>query len=195
MFLKKYRTALAEKNLVVNQANEEPNAFINGQSAYSNYRFGLSAMDKVGCGIIGIYNVLRLLGSPERFTDLIREFETNSTETIPFGFFGINPFSMKKYFEAHHIPYSKIRGISDLDQQKKEGGVYLLTFWNNAQNWFKGAHTVALCYTEERFVVYNRTNSGREPVEYTNTADVIGNGLLICGYQLYGDFYDGEELV
>lgn len=195
MFLKKYRTALAEKNLAANQANEEPNALINGQSAFANYRFGLSTMDKVGCGIIGIYNVLRLLGRPENFTDLIREFETNSTETIPFGFFGINPFSMKKYFEAHNILYSKIRRISDLENCKSEGSVYLLTFWNNAKNWFKGAHTVALCYTDGRFVVYNCTNSMSEPVGYTNAADVIGKGLLIRGYQLYGDFSDAEDLV
>lgn len=67
MFLKKYRTALAEQNLAVNRANTEPDRFISGQSAYSNYRFGLSTMDKVGCGIIGVYNALRLLERPENY--------------------------------------------------------------------------------------------------------------------------------
>lgn len=195
MFLRKYRTTVAEQNLAANLQNHEPDSMINGQSAYSSYTFGLSTLDRVGCGIIAIYNALRLLGSPEKLTDLIREFETNSTETIPFGFFGINPFSMKKYFEAQYIPHSKIYRMKALDKQKEEGSVYLLTFWNDAKHLTKGAHTVALCYTDGRYVIFNRTNGSREPAVFENAHDIIGNGLLICGYRLYGEFYDGEDLV
>ena len=195
MFLRKYRTTVAERNHAANQKNGEPNDMMNGQSSYSNYRFGLSFLDRVGCGIIAIYNALRLLGRPEKLTDLIREFETNATETIPFGFFGINPFSMKKYFKAQYIPYIKIHRMRDFKKHQEEGGVYLLTFWNDAKHWTKGAHSVALCYTDGRFIVYNRTNSNSEPMEFENAADVIGSGLLICGYRLYGAFYDAEDWV
>jgi hypothetical protein len=185
---------LANNNYASNQKNSDPAGIINGQADFLNYRFGLFSLDEVGCGIIAIYNVLHLLGMPKKLTDLIREFETNSTETVPFGILGINPFSIKKYFKHQRIPYSKICRMKDLDKQKEEGGVYLLTFWNDAKHLTKGAHTVALCYTGGRFVVYNRTNGSRETAEFENAIDIIGNGLLIRGYRLYGEFHDEENL-
>lgn len=188
MLLKKYRTSVAEKNYAANQKNTEPKDFINGQSAYSAYHFGLSTMDKVGCGIIAVYNALRLLGEPVKFADLIREFETNSTETISFGFFGINPFAMKKYFQMHSIPYSKLRSIEELEKTKESGGIYILTFWNDAKKLTQGAHTVALCYREGKFTVYNRTNRGIQAAECSTAAEIVGNGRLIRGYQLYEAF-------
>ena len=195
MIIKKCRLMLANNNYATNQKNSDPAGIINGQANFFNYRFGLFSLDEVGCGIIAIYNVLHLLGRPQKLTDLIREFETNSTETILFGLLGINPFSLKKYFKHQRIPYSKIRRMKDLNKLNKENSVYLLTFWNDAKHLTKGAHTVALCYTDGRYVVFNRTNGSREPAEYENAYDIIGNGLLICGYRLYGEFYDGEDLV
>lgn len=192
MFLKKYRTTVAEQNYSVNQHNSETDQMINGQSAYSNYLFGLTTLDRVGCGIIAVYNALRLLGRREKLTDLIREFETNSTETVPFGFFGINPFSMRKYFEAHQIPYRKIFRVKGFDKAKEENGVFVMTFWNDSKNLMKGAHTVAFCYTNDQFVVYNRTNSNSESVKFENVVDIMGNGRLICGYRLYGTLNYGE---
>lgn len=185
MLFSKYRRKVAEKNLSKNRQNREPDEMINGQNEFTAYSFGLSTLDKVGCGIIAIYNVLRLLGRTVQFSDLIYEFELNCTETIPFGFFGINPFLMKKYFDAHQISYSEIHRMNTLESLKEEGGIYLLTFWNDARKWTKGAHTVALSYTGGKYVVYNRTNSGKGTMEFVNTHDIVGNGLLIRGYRLY----------
>ncbi len=193
MIFKKYRTLVAEKNYICNQKNSDPDRMINGQNAYSNYRFGLSTLNRVGCGIIAVYNALRMLNCPIVLSELIREFETNSTETVPFGFFGINPFSMKKFFEAHAIPYTKIQCIQELMKFSEEGGIYLLTFWNDAKKLTQGAHTVTLFYTQGRFTVYNRTNNSSQAAEFAAAADIIGNGKLIRGYQLYSNFYEERE--
>lgn len=184
MFLKKFRTKTAEKNLAVNKKNIEPEGMINGQGELSDYRFGLSTMDKVGCGIIAIYNALRLLGREEGFTELIREFETNSTETIPFGFFGINSFSMTKFFKARSISYTKLHSINDIVRHTEEGGIYIFTFFNNRKKLTEGAHTVALQYSDGFYTVYNLTNGRKEPVSFTDAAEIIGDGLLILGYRL-----------
>lgn len=192
MFLKKYRTTVAEQNYSVNQHNSETDQMINGQSAYSNYLFGLTTLDRVGCGIIAVYNALRLLGRPKKLTNLIREFETNNTETIPFGFFGINPFSMRKYYEAHQIPYRKIFRVKEFDKAKEENGVFVMTFWNDSKNLMKGAHTVTFCCINNQFDVFNRTNGNSESVKFDNAGDIIGNGRLICGYRLYETFHAGE---
>lgn len=193
MLFKKQRISIAEKNYAVNQSNPEPDDMINGQGALTGYRFGLCTLDRVGCGIIAVYNALRLLKTPVKFIDLIREFETNSTETIPFGFFGINPFSMKKYFETHFIAYSIFHRIAWLEKMKDNGGVYVLTYWNDAKKLTKGAHTVAVLYINGKFAVFNLTNNKKDVALYDTAAEIIDDGLLIRGYQLYGAFYEGES--
>lgn len=193
MLFKKQRISIAEKNYAVNQSNPEPGDMINGQGTLTGYRFGLCTLDRVGCGIIAVYNALRLLKTPVKFIDLIREFETNFTETIPFGFFGINPFSMKKYFEAHFIAYSVFHSIAWLEKMKDNGGVYVLTYLNDAKKLTKGAHTVAVQFINGKFVVYNLTNNKKEASIFDTAAEIIDDGMLIRGYQLYKEFYEEEE--
>lgn len=188
MLFEKCRTKVADKNYVVNKAIEEPDGFINGQALFSTYRFGFCTLDEVGCGIIAIYNMLRMFGTPQKLADLIREFETNSTETVPFGFWGINPYSLKKYFNKYYIPYSKINRISQLDKMKSDGGIYLLTYWNNAKKLTAGAHTVALCCIDNEYVVFNLSNRKTSVSKFKNAADIIGNGKLIRGYQVHKEF-------
>ncbi len=193
MIFKKYRTKVAEQNFATNLLQAHPSGMINGQAAYSGYRFGLTTLDRTGCGIIAIYNTLHLLECPEKLPLLIRIFETNSTETVPFGFWGINPFSMKKFFSDCNLNFTKIRRIRNLDTCKTEGGVYMLTFWNHAKNWVNGAHTVAVQYRNGQFWVYNRFNSVSEATVYSKAVDILQDGLLICGYCLTGKGDCGGE--
>lgn len=195
MLFKKYRELIADKNYAVNTAIEEPNRFINGQALFSTYRFGFCTLDEVGCGIIAIYNMLRMFGTPQKLADLIREFETNSTETVPFGFWGINPYSLKKYFNKYCIPYSKINRISKLDKMKIEGGIYLLTYWNNAKKLIAGAHTVALCCIDNEYVVFNLSNRRTSVSKFKNAADIIDDGKLIRGYLVHEELCCDKSMI
>lgn len=185
MLFKKHRHSIAERNYRENQTLENHVAIINGQGRFDKYRFGLSSINRVGCGIIAIHNSLCLLEEKSDFTNLIREFETNKTETIPFGFWGINPFSMKKFFDTHSISYKKIYSSSSLEKEIAEGGIYVITFWNDKKRISSGAHSVALNYINGKFRVFNSGNYKTDYSECSTVKEILGNGFYIHGYRLF----------
>ena len=140
----KNRKKLAFENYENNQSQADPKKLINGQGVYSNFRFGLCTLDNVGCGVIAFYNILRLLKENVKLSDLILEMETNKTETVPYGFFGINPFRMKKMFSLYSICFESFFNPKRLTESREDGKLYFITFWNDPKNWFRGAHTVAV---------------------------------------------------
>lgn len=185
MILKNIRKRIALKNYENNKCQTSPKKLINGQGEYSHFRFGLCTLDRVGCGIIAFYNILRLLKESVKFEDLILEMETNRTETIPFGFFGINPFCMKKMFSSYGICFERFFSLSRLEKTREDGTIFLLTFWNDPKNWFRGAHTVAVRDRKTFFEVYNRNNQRKTVAKITDVSNICGNKALICGYRLW----------
>jgi hypothetical protein len=116
----KNRKKLAFENYENNQIQADPNKLINGQGVYSNFRFGLCTLDNVGCGVIAFYNILRLLKENVKLSDLILEMETNKTETVPYGFFGINPFRMKKMFSLYSICFERFFNPKRLTESRED---------------------------------------------------------------------------
>ena len=135
--------------------------------------------------IIAFYNILRLLKENVKFEDLILEMETNRTETIPFGFFAINPFCVKKMFSSYGICFERFFSLSRLEKTREDGTIFLLTFWNDPKNWFRGAHTVAVRDRKTFFEVYNRNNQRKTVAKITDVSNICGNKALICGYRLW----------
>lgn len=175
------RSRIGNRNYENNSRLDQPNGFVFGQAILNQFRFGLTTMNKVGCGIVAAYNMLRLTGQPTAMSELILEFETNLTETIPFGFFGINPFSMKKFFTAHNISYCILSG-DNIEKCREEGGVYIFAFWIDAKNPFKGAHYVTAHFRNGKFEVYNLYNNSTGIRERVTVSEIIGDGRLIRGF-------------
>lgn len=107
MILRNNRKRLALDNYENNRNQTDPNKLINGRDEYSRFRFGLCTLDRVGCGVIAFYNILRLLKENIKFSELIFEMEINRMETIPYGFWGINPFRLKKMFSSYEICFER----------------------------------------------------------------------------------------
>lgn len=187
----KIRSKIGNRNYLENKKLEHPNGYLYGQASLRGDRFGLTTMDKVGCGIVAAYNALKLLGQPTPIAELILEFETNGTETIPFGFFGINPYSLQKFFFAHHISFYVLTS-ENAEKCREEGAVYIFTFWLNAKNPFKGAHHVAAQYREGKYEVYNRYNNSTDVSRADSVAKIIGKGRFIRGYSLISIDENGE---
>lgn len=185
MILKNIRKSIALKNHEHNRNQIDPKKMINGQGEYSNFRFGLCTLDGVGCGIIAFYNVLRLLKKGVKLSDLVLEMETNRTETIPFGFFGINPFCMKKMFYSYGICFERFFKPKRLGEARDDGKVFLITFWNDPKNWFHGAHTVAVRDRKTYYEVYNKTNQRKTAAKINDISEICGKRSLICGYRLW----------
>lgn len=185
MLLNKLRNEIAVDNYENNREQAEPSKTINGQGAYSHLKFGCCTLDKVGCGVIAFYNVLRILRKRVCLADLILEMETNGTETIPFGFFGINPFRMKKVFSSYDICWERLFDPCICNEDRKDGAIYLVTFWNDPKNWFRGAHTVAVRDRKDYFEIYNKTNHLKTVAKVSELSQVCGKKALICGYRLF----------
>ena len=185
MILKNIRKRIALDNYENNSQQGDPKKLINGQEAFSHFRFGICTLDRVGCGVIAFYNILRLLKKSVKLPDLILEMETNRTETVPFGFFGINPFRMKKMFSSYGIRFERFFKPKRLVENRENGNIFLITSWNDPKNWFRGAHTIAVRDRKTYFEVYNKTNQRKSVARITDVSEICGKSSLICGYRLW----------
>lgn len=182
----KFRSKIGNRNYEHNRNFEQPKGFLFGQAVLNCFRFGLTTMDKVGCGIVAAYNALRLLGQPAALPELILEFETNGTETIPFGFLGINPFSLNKFFTAHNTSYCILSG-KNVEKCREEGGVYIFVFFLDAKNPFEGAHYVTAQFRNGEFEVYNLYNNCTGILKRKTVSEIVENGRLIRGFLITSD--------
>ena len=123
MILRNNRKRLALENYENNRNQTDPNKLINGRDEYSRFRFGLCTLDRVGCGVIAFYNILRLLKENIKFSELIFEMEINRMETIPYGFWGINPFRLKKMFSSYEICFERFFYPKHLTETREDGNI------------------------------------------------------------------------
>lgn len=155
--------------------------FINGQGtgSVSVCRYGLFPMSYNGCEIIAVYNLCLLLGTPRPLCEIAREIYPYGS--LVCGVFGTHPYALKRYFKAGGLPVHMIKDYYMFCKKFADKKYGILSFWN-ADNIFKGLHTVCVENTPEGLKVYNRSNKKTEPVIYSSIDDYMDFGRFICGY-------------
>lgn len=185
---KAYLLIDASANLSHNLKQTEPTSYINGQSYYSNWKFGLWTVDQNGCGVIAAYNVLHGLGHHRKFAQVIYDFD-KSSGALALGFFGADPSHFKAYFNTfglkctRYYTYSALQsGISNANV----GDMFLVCAWNGAP--WEGAHYVAARVVKNNgkkvIEVFNRSNHDKTSKEFANFDDDIIGGELITAYKV-----------
>ena len=90
-------------------ADSEEHSFIFGQGELKGKRLYAAKAELTACEVISVYNALIYLGHPRRFEQVKREFFRRGALTLWFfGFFGGNPYSIKRVLRSFGIAYETV---------------------------------------------------------------------------------------
>lgn len=176
-------SGLVRRNLAFNR-QFEVDGFINGQglSPVKDMRYGVSTVQRAGCGVIAVYNALLLLGRPQPFYDVIAWGDREAAAL--FGLLGTLPWKAKDLFRGLGCTVSAVRDPAQFDCCARQADVCLFTYWNRRGSIRQGMHTVCLRYWSGAVEVYNLSNSragvSRKVSLAEWTADGIGPVVLYC---------------
>ena len=170
-----------------------PIGTINGQGLdpYADIPFGLSTVGDAGCSAIACYNAMWLIGKKPTLRYVLDYFECHFNPR----WFGVTPGEIDVFLKDNGIPHSLLMSFNQATAALKNGGVAIITFWNEtfqddsgnpiAVNLFKGAHTVAVTATASGGIrVYNAYNDSIGPREFDCWEDYIKTGVFMCGYYI-----------
>lgn len=162
----------------------QPNGVVNGQSYYSNWRFGAQTFDYNGCGVIATYNVMVLLGRNPSLAQVTYDIESGHG-ALAWGYLGTDPLHPYKYFQDNGIKVEQYLTYNNFNKSfvnMQMSQYAMICFWNNKNDIRDGAHFVAVQkISENKFAVYNYI-SNRQTIFYkTSLADIIGQGRFMSG--------------
>ncbi|MDF2567796.1 MAG: hypothetical protein K0R90_1252, partial [Oscillospiraceae bacterium] len=116
---------------------------------------------------------------------IIKEFDLNwayvGGNLFTPGKYGSESARFGEYFSTHGIKFKSAITTSVDSSWWKNGGVYVITYWNDKKDITQGIHTVAAYITGGKFEVYN---DGGQANTYTSFSKIYGNGKLIRFYRL-----------
>ncbi len=158
-----------------------------------NIPFGSSTIGEAGCGVIALFNALKLLGFKANLYDIRDYFvERNYFRTL-----GTMPSGIRSYLSSRNIYYESSNNPSIIEKTKL-GGVVIVTFWNemgpiilpnfnDIYNPFivvygpiisSGAHTVAIKYAGGYYWVYNASSTETSAQSVEDYNDYLEGGFI-----------------
>ena len=169
------------------------------------YRY---TMDHNGCELISIYNALQLTHKQQDLSEIALEFEVNggmsmttqllsthpSFSGIPAmqlgimlksGYFGSNPFYIRRYLNAHKYANEQTNSLSELQSWIKPGRVFIMSCWNRTDDISRGLHTFAvICDHTGKLRTYNGYD---DSILYNDFSQILSTGAqrdFIVGYYI-----------
>lgn len=136
-------------------------------------------VDKVGCGIVAVYNALILCGKSIDFNDLLFSMEALHMPWM-FGLFGTKPFSLGRVLRKNNIPYKKYITVRRFTQNLPRKCAGIVCSWNHG---FRGIHFYCVYYSKTENCIYSLNYYNRnEPVR--TDSSVFSQMRWIVGYLL-----------
>ncbi|MFV0479367.1 MAG: hypothetical protein ACK5LZ_02190 [Anaerorhabdus sp.] len=162
--------------------------FINGQACceFASYKISNKTVSQIGCGVIALYNVERMMGKESNFSSLIKTMEQSNYVSFR-GWLGIKVKGIKAYLlkQGYSIKVEKwwqlIRNKIDLTSFSKEHSACLYGYaycgWGNGR-LLVGAHYVTFQkFDEKQSVIYNFADNQSFPIYTTNLRQqLMGSG-------------------
>ena len=99
------------------------------------------------------------------------------------GYFGSNPFFIKKYLDAHKFKHEQTESLSELQSCVKPGRVFIMSCWNDKNDIGGGLHTIAAWVDSDGSI--NTYNNGKNN-KFGDFYDLINSSdrAYITGYYL-----------
>lgn len=180
-YLRAYgRNAAAAPDLSENALQNGALIFQSG-GAFPALRFRRAKMSNVCCGILAVYNVLKLC---ERSVDLLRlaaEFEQAAIPAIPFGVFGSDPFRIDRCLAAYGVSCTKYRRLDELESALTQGKLGIVSYMFGFPDL--RAHTFAVEKTADGIIAYNRYSDDRKTRLAPSVGDMLKRrNVFLVGY-------------
>lgn len=151
-----------------------PKGMLNGQGmgTLARFRYGLFSFGWCGCEIIATYNLLQMLGRPEKLSRIAREIYRYGHVLL--GFFGTNVYVLSYYLKRHGIPARTVYRKRAFFRDPGTCGV--VSFWTKPKRVLTSSvHTVAYRTQEGGGVtVYNRFNNRDCAYHFASIEDAFG---------------------
>ncbi|WP_302970914.1 hypothetical protein [Ruthenibacterium lactatiformans] len=154
-----------------------------GVDAAGEFAYGNSQMKDSGCGVIGTYNALYLLGKDPSLAEVGRRYEISGAMAGG-GAWGTNPYGAPQVLKQYGVQYEEYTDPDALEREAGEGDVMIVSIWNRKGTIFEGYHTFAVQKVNGELMVYNRFNNSAESTEKKTMGEVIENGQFIVGYRV-----------
>ena len=154
-----------------------------GVDAAGEFAYGNSRMKDSGCGVIGTYNALYLLGKEPSLAEVGRRYEISGAMAGG-GAWGTNPYGAPQVLKQYGVQYEEYTDPDALEREAGEGDVMIVSIWNRKGTIFEGYHTFAVQKVNGELMVYNRFNNSAESTEKKTMGEVIENGQFIVGYRV-----------
>ena len=154
-----------------------------GVDAAGEFAYGNSQMKDSGCGVIGTYNALYLLGKEPSLAEVGRRYEISGAMAGG-GAWGTNPYGAPQVLKQYGVQYEEYTDPDALEREAGEGDVMIVSIWNRKGTIFEGYHTFAVQKVNGELMVYNRFNNSAESTEKKTMGEVIENGQFIVGYRV-----------
>ena len=154
-----------------------------GVAAAGEFAYGNSQMKDSGCGVIGTYNALYLLGKDPSLAEVGRRYEISGAMAGG-GAWGTNPYGAPQVLKQYGVQYEEYTDPDALEREAGEGDVMIVSIWNRKGTIFEGYHTFAVQKVNGELMVYNRFNNSAESTEKKTMGEVIENGQFIVGYRV-----------
>ncbi len=140
----------ANKNLILPESAVNEQGLIINQSKLTEFSYGVKKANKNGCGVIAVYNFLKLHNQQPNFQNLLRYFDAYGT--YAFGTLGTDPFAIQTYLKLKGFNAGITVNRGEMNTLAQKSGVSILMYF-----YPKGAHFIALsyCENENKFLTYN----------------------------------------
>lgn len=127
-----------------------------------------------GCGWIATYNAGNVLGQTTHPSDIIRYYEINGG-TVLNGIGGVNPYSVKTYFEESSVDTNMINFPEYMDLRIRKSTVSILKYWHG-----RSSHFVAVEYINGNYYIYNESNDSEKAKQQVSIDDWLNdNGYTV----------------
>lgn len=133
--------------------------FIFGQGSLAGQKLYAAKANLTACEVISVYNALIYLGRSKSFETVRREFFRRGALTLWFfGFFGGNPYSIKRALNSYDIAYETVSH----DEMNRDGE-YIISFFNGKHPSY---HTVFCIRADGKWLGYNIHSNDRRPMPF-----------------------------
>lgn len=120
-------------NFKSNQKLLPVNSIIYNQSNYEEYKFGFGNIRENGCGVVAVYNILKIEGKNPNFTQIIKDCEPFGTNL--FGIWGTNPQWIKRYLKKQGLDVQVCFDMNKFHERAQNARYAIYTYLS-----FKGGH-------------------------------------------------------
>ena len=134
-------------------------------------------IEKVGCALVAIFNVMRRLGRPQEMTDIISDAERLRMPWL-FAVFGTKPRSLGRHFSSKGVECDRVESCSDFKERLFCFSAAIVCTWND--NRLHGIHFYAVFNDGGTLASINRFCDNDNPIPFS--PDVLRDNRFITGY-------------